>query len=61
MTFEAVAGFSEIFSMILFVTLFAIVVAYALWPGNAAKFEHAARVPLQADASAQNSGAADER
>ena len=59
-TFETVVGFSEVFSMILFITLFAIAVIYALWPGNAAKFEHAARVPLEADNNETRGGLTNE-
>ena len=60
MTFETVVGFSEVFSMFLFVTLFVIAVAYALWPGNARKFERAARVPLEASTSNPSEGATNE-
>ena len=61
MTFQSVLSFSEMFSLILFVSLFAIAITYALWPGNAAKFEHAARVPLEADANDQRDGVTDEQ
>jgi len=60
MTFESVVGFSEFFSLILFVTLFVIAVVYALWPGNTAKFERAARVPLDGDTNSQRNGVTDE-
>ena len=60
MTFQSVLSFSEMFSLILFVSLFVIAVGYALWPGNATKFEHAARVPLEADANGQPDGGTDE-
>jgi len=60
MTFETVVGFSEMFSLILFVTLFAIAVIYALWPGNAAKFERAARVPLGSETEELSNGAGHE-
>ena len=33
----------------LFVALFVVIVAYALWPRNAARFDNAARIPLRED------------
>lgn len=49
MTYETVVQLSQTTMLIFFIVLFLAVVAYALWPSNQAKFEHAARIPLQRD------------
>ena len=46
MTYEDVASLSGTIGLILFMSMFAIVLAYALWPRNKAKFDKAARAPL---------------
>lgn len=49
MTYDAVVQFSQTTTLIFFILLFLAVVAYAFWPSNKAKFERAARVPLEKD------------
>lgn len=49
MTYDTVATFSQVTSLLLFVALFGAVVAYALWPSNKAKFEAAQRDALDLD------------
>lgn len=49
MTYETVVHLSQTTTLIFFIVLFLAVVAYALWPSNKAKFEHAARIPLERD------------
>jgi cytochrome c oxidase cbb3-type subunit 4 len=49
MTYETAVQISQTTTLIFFIVLFFAVVAYALWPSNKAKFEHAARIPLQRD------------
>ena len=39
MTYETVATFSQVSSLILFIAMFIGAVAYALWPSNQPKFE----------------------
>ncbi len=46
MTFEDVARFSQTWGLVLRVGMFAVCLAYALWPGNRDKFRRAARNPL---------------
>lgn len=49
MSYEAVSHFVQTWGLVFFVVAFAIVVAYALWPGNRARFKKAARMPLEED------------
>ena len=49
MTYETVTIYSQTASLILFMTLFLGAAIYAFWPGNAATFERAARLPLKPD------------
>jgi cytochrome c oxidase cbb3-type subunit 4 len=44
--YQWLASIAQSFGAVYFVALFALVVAYALWPKNRAKFERAANVPL---------------
>lgn len=50
MAYEDVARFMGSVGLIYMMVLFAIVLAYALWPRNRARFERAARIPLDDDA-----------
>ncbi len=49
MLYENVASFAATYGLVYFIILFAVVVAYALWPGNKSKFDQAARLPLKED------------
>ncbi len=46
MTYEEIASLSGTIGLISFMTMFAVVLAYALWPHNKSKFDKAARAPL---------------
>ena len=46
MTYEEVASLSGTIGLVSFMTMFAIVLAYALWPRNKSKFDRASRTPL---------------
>jgi cytochrome c oxidase cbb3-type subunit 4 len=46
MTYEEVASISGTVGLVFFMVMFAVVLAYALWPRNKAKFDEAARAPL---------------
>jgi cytochrome c oxidase cbb3-type subunit 4 len=46
MTYETVASFSQVTSLLMFVAMFIAVVAYALWPRNGPRFERAQRRAL---------------
>ncbi len=48
-TYTAIAGFAQIWGLLYFMTLFAVVLAYALWPKNRKKFDDAAQIPLRED------------
>jgi cytochrome c oxidase cbb3-type subunit 4 len=47
--YERLSSFAQTGGLIYFVVLFAIVLAYALWPRNQNKFDEAARLPLNDD------------
>ena len=49
MTYEKIVSISGTGGLIYFVVLFAIVIAFALWPRNAKKFRDAANIPLKED------------
>ncbi len=49
MTYETVVSVTQSAALILFMAVFAGVLVYAFWPGNKARFEHAARLPLRRD------------
>lgn len=44
--YETLSSFAQTWGLVIFVALFAGVLAYALWPRNQAKFDRAARTPL---------------
>ena len=46
MTYDTIATVSQVTSLLLFVGMFAGVLAYALWPRNAARFDAAQRRAL---------------
>jgi len=48
-TYSAVASFAQTWGLLYFMILFAIVVAYVLWPKNRKKFDDAAQIPFRED------------
>jgi len=48
-TYKLFANFAQTWGLIYFVTVFALAVAYALWPSNKTRFDDAARMPLRED------------
>ncbi len=46
MTPEQITSISGTIGLVFFMTMFAVVLAYALWPRNKAKFDKASRAPL---------------
>ena len=46
MTYDTIATISQVTSLLMFVAMFAAVLAYALWPKNGARFEEAQRRAL---------------
>ena len=49
MTYETVVSVTQIAALFLFMAVFAGVLVYAFWPGNKARFDRAARMPLRQD------------
>lgn len=56
MTYETIAQVSQIGTLILFTLFFLGVIGYAFWPANKAKFERAARLPLEKDGESHRNG-----
>ena len=46
MTYDTIATLSQVTSLLMFVAMFAAVVAYAVWPKNKPRFEEAQRRAL---------------
>lgn len=46
MSFEDVSVFARSWGLVFLMLMFAIAVVYAVWPANRAKFNAAARMPL---------------
>ncbi|MGO9171882.1 MAG: cbb3-type cytochrome c oxidase subunit 3 [Rhodomicrobium sp.] len=49
MTYESAQSIFGMAGLIIFVVLFAGVLAYIFWPGNQKGFEEASRIPLEKD------------
>jgi cytochrome c oxidase cbb3-type subunit 4 len=47
--YETISRFAQQGGAIYFGVLFLLILAYALWPKNKARFEAAARIPLEDD------------
>lgn len=54
LSYDTVATISQVTSLLMFVSMFAAVVAYALWPSNGKQFEAAQRAALDLDTSKKN-------
>jgi cytochrome c oxidase cbb3-type subunit 4 len=48
-TYMALASFAQTWGLVYFVTVFLMVLAYALWPSRREQFDEAARMPLRED------------
>ena len=48
-TYMALAGFAQTWGLVYFVSVFLLVLAYALWPSRREQFNEAARMPLRED------------
>jgi len=48
-TYRALAEFAQVWGLIYFIIVFAVVLAYALWPSRKQQFDEAARKPLDED------------
>ena len=49
MTYDSLQTFAQTWGLLLLIAFFVIALAYALWPGNKARFDAAARLPLGDD------------
>jgi cytochrome c oxidase cbb3-type subunit IV len=49
MDYHAVSGFAQSWGLVYLVVLFVVVIGWALWPRNRAKFDEAARIPFKED------------
>ncbi len=56
MSYDTVATFSQVASLLLFVAMFASVVAYVFWPRNRERLEAAARDALDLTNDKSNAG-----
>ncbi|MCB1526247.1 MAG: cbb3-type cytochrome c oxidase subunit 3 [Hyphomicrobiaceae bacterium] len=56
MTYDTVATFSQVASLLFFIAMFIGVVVYAFWPGNRKKFDEAQRKALDLDHKNDRSG-----
>ncbi len=54
MTYDTVATWSQVTSLLMFVAMFLAVLAYAFWPRNRARFEAAQRRALDLEAKSSN-------
>jgi cytochrome c oxidase cbb3-type subunit IV len=45
--YEDVLAFAQSWGVVYFSVMFAVALAYALWPSNRARFERAAQIPLE--------------
>lgn len=46
MSYDQIAHFIKIGGTVVFTAVFVLAIIYAVWPGNRARFERAARLPL---------------
>jgi len=44
--YEDVLAFAQSWGLVYFLSMFAVVLLYALWPSNAKRFQDAAKIPL---------------
>ena len=49
MSYDTLSYFAQTWGLVYLFVLFAAVLVYALWPRNKAKFDRAARMPLDED------------
>ncbi len=49
MTYDVVAGFARSWGAVMIAVMYGVAIVYALWPRNKAKFDRAARTPLNED------------
>jgi len=50
--YEDVLAFAQSWGAVYFMAMFAVALAYALWPSNRKRFQDAAQIPLEDDGDA---------
>ena len=48
-TYKMLAEFAQTWGLLYFVTVFLVVIVYALWPSRKKQFDEAAHIPLRED------------
>ena len=56
MTYDTVATYSQVTSLLFFIAMFIGVIVYTFWPGNREKFDEAQRKALNLDPESKKSG-----
>lgn len=56
MTYETIATFSQVTSLLMFIAMFIAVLAYALWPSNGRVFEQTQRDALDLKVNSKEAG-----
>ena len=54
LSYDTIATISQVTSLLMFIAMFAAVLAYALWPRNGPRFQAVQRSALDLDADAQD-------
>jgi cytochrome c oxidase cbb3-type subunit 4 len=54
--YEDVLAFAQSWGAVYFIAMFAVALAYALWPSNKKRFQEAARIPLEDDGASDVQG-----
>jgi len=61
MSYQTVASFSQVTSLLMFIGLFAGMLAYALWPSNGPRFDRIQREALDLDGTQPPRNGQDDR
>ncbi|MEM7777130.1 MAG: cbb3-type cytochrome c oxidase subunit 3 [Pseudomonadota bacterium] len=56
MTYDTVATVSQVTSLLMFISLFIAVIAYAFWPGNKGRFDEAQARALELNDKSEDAG-----
>lgn len=56
MTYDTVATFSQVVSLLMFIAMFIAVLVYALWPSNRGRFEAIQRCALDLEPRSPDNG-----
>lgn len=56
MSYDTVAAWSQVTSLLMFIAMFGAVLAFALWPKNKSRFDAAQRRALDLDTTSRHGG-----